>query len=274
MGDSGLFDEPGGGQLTTSGGTPIEPRLDSLADAAKQATQLAGKIRLGLTKVAEGAQTGDVANVQGQLGRLAESVNELSALINGISQYSSGFQFGAVQMKEYFEEVQSELSKRGVTVTKGAEPYWLVYPAWFKIESGSKGSLEVVLNGERIDSIRPTVVASTIADAVNGKFNAKQFKDLLFSVRDVIRRAGAPANSLALDDVYEVLNMGSGRRSARTAGFSKAAFYYAVHRLAESADSTPGPPLSFPSADYDAPIFFSRDGEGRKYMTVQFVSAR
>lgn len=274
MGDSGLFDEPVGHPLTASDGKSIEVRLDGLADAAKQATQLAGKLRLGLNQVAENAQTGNVANVQGRIERLADSVTELSSLIIGISKQTACLQASAVSMSDYIRDVQSELAKRRVTVMKGPEPYWLAYPAWFKIEASSKGALEVILNGERIESIRPSVVAETIAGAVNAKFNAKQFKELLLNVRDLIRRAGAPAAALSLDDIYEVLTMGSGSRSTRSEGFSKPDFYYSVHRLAESADSVPGAPLGFPPADYNAAIFFTKEGEGRKYMTVQFGGAR
>ena len=63
MGDSGLFDESVGRPGTATDGKPIEIRLDGLADAAKQATQLAGKLRLGLNEVTENAQTGNVANL-------------------------------------------------------------------------------------------------------------------------------------------------------------------------------------------------------------------
>ena len=274
MGDSGLFDVSVGRPGTASDGKPVEIRLDGLADAAKQATQLAGKLRLGLNQVAENAQTGNVANVQGRIERLVDSVAELSSLISGISERTAGLQASAVSVSDYVRDIESELAKRRVNVIKGPDPYWLAYPAWFKIEAGSKGSLEVILNGERIDSIRPSLVAEKIANTVNAKFNAKQFKELLVNVRDVIRRAGAPADALSLDDIYEVLTMGSGSRSTRSEGFSKPGFYYSVHRLAESAASIPGPPLSFPPADYNAAIFFNEEGEGRKYMTVQFGGAR
>lgn len=273
-GDSGLFDEPASRLPAPGEGKPIGVRLDGLAEAAKQATQLAGKLRLGLNQIAENAQTGNVAGVQGKVERLVEGVAELSSLITGISERSGGLRASAVSLTDYIGDVQSELAKRGVKVAKGPEPYWLTYPAWFKVEADSKGALEVILNGERVDSVRPTAVAAKIADAVNEKFNAKQFKELLVSVRDLIRRAGAPANALSLEDIYEVLTMGSGRRSTKNEGLSKAGFYYSVHRLAESSTSTPGPPLSFPPADYNAAIFFTREGEGRKYMTVQFGSPR
>lgn len=273
-GDSGLFDEPASRPPAPGDQKPVGVRLDGLAEVAKQAAQLAGKLRLGLNQVTETAQTGNVAGVPGKIERLVEGVAELSSLITVISEHAGGLRASAVSVTDFIGDVQSELAKRGVKVAKGPEPYWLAYPAWFQVEADSKGALAVIVNGERIDSIRPAAVAAKIADVINEKFNAKQFKELLVSVRDLIRRAGAPANALSLDDIYEILTMGSGRRSARSDGLSKADFYYSVHRLAESSASTPGPPLIFPPADYNAAIFFTREGEGRKYMTVQFGGAR
>lgn len=272
MGDSGLFDVPPGPAPSGTGGIPFEQRLDRLAASSKQATQLAGKIRVGLNQIAVKAQTGMVKGIQDRLDGLSENMAELSALITSISEHTALLQPQAPTIPDYVHELQAALSTHGVEVTKGPDPYWLVYPAWFQVERNAKGNLEVILNGRRIDSIRPAVVASEIANAVNEKFNAEQFKGLLISVRDLIRRAGATGTTLALDDVYAVLTMGGGRRTPRSGDLSRADFYYSVHRLAEAAESTPGPALSFPAANYNATIFFTKDGDSRKYLTVGFPS--
>lgn len=269
MEPSGLFDTPSVDPAAVSGGTSVEQRLDGLLEAAKQAGQLAGKLRTALSQVEENAKTGGIT-AQGRIDRVSESVAELSSLVGRVVSQAADFQSGGPSASDYMRELEPELVKRGVEVTKGPEPYWLVYPAWFQIGQDSKGSLEVTLNGDRLDFIRPSAVAAKIAEVVNDRFNAKQFREMLVSVRDVIRRAGAQGTTLGLDDVYEVLNMGSGRRSARSGDLSKAAFYYSVHRLAEGIGQTSGLSLRFPSANYKAAIFFTKEGESRKYLTVDF----
>ena len=269
---SGLFDAPSEPPSATKADTSsLEQRLDGFADAAKAATQLAGKLRLSLNRLAENARLGSVAVAEGQVGRLSESVAELSALLAGVTEQARELAPRTMSVSDYMGELEPELVRRGVKATKGPEPYWLAYPAWFKIERDVKGSLEIILNGERLDSIRPTAVATAIAAAVSEKFQAKQFTELLISIRDLFRRAGASGATLRLDDVFEVLATGPGRRSARGGEFSKAAFYYSVHRLAEEMDRTPRPAFSFPPANRTDAIFFTKDGDSRKYLTVDFA---
>lgn len=272
MEPSSLFEATSVNPPTVPDGTAVERRLDILGEAAKEAGQSAGKLRAALSQVEENAKTGGVIT-QGRIDRLSESVAELSSLVGRVVEQAAGFHSGDLSASDFMRELETELVKRGVKVTKGPEPYWLVYPAWFTIGRDSKGVLEVVLNGEKLDSIRPTVVATKIADAVSEKFNAKQFKELLVSVRDVIRRAGGNGGSLALEDVYEVLSLGTGRRSARGGELSKAAFYYSVHRLAEGVSSVPGPTLNFPPANRTDALFFTKDGDSRKYISVDFSGA-
>ena len=269
MEPSGLFGTPSVDPAAGSGGTSVEQRLDGLLEAAKQAGQLAGKLRTALSRVEENAKTGGII-AMGRIDRVSESVAELSSLVSQVASQAADLQSGGPSAFDYMSELGPELVKRGVKVTKGPEPYWLVYPAWFQIGHDSKGALEVTLNGDRLEFIRPSAVAAKIAEVVNEKFNAEQFRETLVSVRDVIRRAGAHGATLGLDDVYEVLNMGSGRRSARSGDLSKAAFYYSVHRLAEGIGQKSGLSLRFPPANYKAEIFFTKEGESRKYLTVDF----
>lgn len=273
MEDSGLFDTPTDRPARVSDGRTLEQRLDALADAAKEATQSAGKLRLALSRIAENALTGSIGSAQGRISKLSESMAELSSSVARISEESAGLNSAAFAESEFLRALESELTKKGIKPIEGPRPYWLVYPSWYKIEPDSKGSFQVVLNGERLESIRPTVVAFKIAEAVNEKFNAKQFKELLIGVRDLFRRAGANGATLMLDDVYEVLATSTGRRSSRAGDLSKSAFYYSVHRLAEGDGRLPGPALSFPPADRSEEIFFTIDRESRKYRTVDFTGA-
>jgi hypothetical protein len=269
--ESDLFGTPPSEPADTADGSTIEERLDGFAAAAKEATQLAGKLRLSLTRLADNAQTGGVATVEGQVAKLVESVKELSGRVDRLADQSRSLRVVSATASDYMGELRTELTKRGVTAVKGPEPYWLAHPAWFKLEEDGKGSVGIVLNGERLDSIRPTVVASKIADAVNEKFQVKHFADLLISVRDLLRRAGANNDTLRLDDIYEVLAMEPGRRGSRGREFSRESFYYSVHRVAEEMERTPRPTMSFPAANRSDMIFFTRDGESRKYLTIDFA---
>jgi len=239
---------------------------------AKEATQIAGKLRLGLNKLAENARLGSIASAHAQVSKLSDSMAELSSQFDRLGDQSSGFGGRNWAVLDYMRELEPELVKRGVRVTKGPEPYWLAYPAWFKLEHDAKGSLGITLNGEQLDSIRPTTVAARIAEVVSEKFQAKQFTELLMRVRDLLRRAGASGATLSLEDVCEVLAIEPSRRTARSKEFSKEAFYYSIHRLAEESEGSSRPAMRFPSANRSDAIFFRKDGESRKYLTVEFLS--
>jgi hypothetical protein len=274
--ESGLFNAPAEGLAKTTGdrsgipGVSVEKRLDDFAEAAKEATQLAGKLRLGLNRLSENARSGNVGTARGQLGKLSESLAALTANVEGLAEHVEGLRTGTPGVAAFVEELRAALIEKNIEVTKGPEPYWLAYPAWFTVEQDSKGLIAVTLNGERLDSARPTAVAAAIAAVVNEKFQWKPFAELLISVRQLLRRAGAAGASLRLDDVYEVFAMEPGRKSARSKELSRAAFYFAVHRLSEELARNPGPALRFPPSDRSEFIFFTKDRESRRYLTVEF----
>lgn len=272
MENAGLFETPSGRPPAYADGMPLEQQFDALADAAREAGQAVAKLRLALNQIGENAKEGSIASARSRIERLPSLEQELSALCRGIVERSSGLLSPDMSPSDYMKELEPQLAKRGVKVSQGSDPhYWLAYPCWFRVERDKKGSLEVVLNGEPLDSVRPSAVASKIEEAVNQRFNVKQFKETLVSVRDLMRRAGANGAVMALDDVFEVLTMGQGRRSPRGGELSKAAFYYSVHRLAEASDADPSLGLSFPPANRTDAIFFTKDGESRKYITVEFT---
>lgn len=271
--NAGLFDSPSGDLTEDADGMPLEQRLDALADVAKEAAQSVAKLRSALNQITENAQAGSIGSARSRIERLPAIEQELSALCRRIAEHSSVLLGSALSPSDYMKELEPHLATRGVKVSKGPEPYWLAYPCWFRIEHDSTGSLQVVLNGERLDSVRPSAVASKIEEAANEKFDAKQFKQLLVSVRDLMRRAGARGSVLTLDDIFGVLTIGPGRRSPRGGEFSRAAFYYSVHRLAEASDVDSSLGVSFPAANRTDTIFFTKDGESRKYITVEFTGA-
>lgn len=270
--DSGLFDAPIDRPLSADKRS-FEQRLDGFAEVAKEATQIAGKLRLGLNKLAENARLGSIASAHTQVSKLSDSMAELSSLVDRLAEQSLGFGGRGWAISDYMRELEPELVKRGIKVTKGPEPYWLAYPSWFKIEHDAKGSLGVTLNGERLDSIRPTTVAAKIAEVAGEKFQAKQFTELLMRVRDLLRRAGASGATLMLEDIYGVLAIEPGTRAARSRGFSRESFYYSVHRLADAVEGTAKPVMRFPRADRSDILFFTKDGESRRYLTVDFAGA-
>ena len=202
-------------------------------------------------------------------------IAELSSAVERLAEVeqSLGLRDAKATIGEFARELESELAKMGIAVTKGPDPYWLVYPAWFTVRANSKGSVEVVLNGDKLESLRPSEVAAKVAGVVNEKFQAKQFAGLLDTVRQLLRRAGADGSTLLLEDVYEVLALEAGKRSARRKDFTKADFFYSVHRLAEELDRAPTSVMEFPVANRSDHLFFTKDGEGRKYLTVKFVGA-
>lgn len=251
----------------------MEQRLDELAGIAKEATQLATKIRAGLNALAENALSGRTGTASGQLNRVSESIKELTEFVERLKVVESTA--SAIDSRDAGDKLAREvvelLNARGVTVTRGPEPYWLAYPTWFTVGRSSKGQLEVVLNGDKLDSVRPSVVADAVAAAVNEKFNVKQFAAALTKIRLVLRRAGGASNSIALDDIYEILSEdGSGKGSQR-GGLSKGAFLFSVHRLAEAMDQLSEPSLRFPPANRTDMVFFSKEGESRKYLSVDFL---
>lgn len=271
--ESVLFDASGDGPRSRADGEPVEARLDGFAQLAKESTQLAGKLRTNLNSLAESARVGGVASAQSQIKRIAAGVADLKAQIDRLAEdeRSLGLRGGGAHVSDLADEIQSALIKKGVNVAEGHKPYWLAYPAWFKVERTAKGVVEVVLNGDRLDTVRPSVVADIVAEAVTEKFDAKQFADLLLSVRQLLRRAGASGKTILLDDIYDVLALEPGRRVARRKEFSKGSFYYSVHRLAEEFDQLPQAIIDFPAANRSEYIFFSSRGEDRKYLTVDFT---
>jgi hypothetical protein len=270
--ESVLFDTSRNGSRSRADGQPVEGRLDGFAQRAKESTQLAGKLRTTLNSLAEGARLGGVANAESQITRLAACVDDLKARIDRLAEdeRSLGLRGGGARVSDLTDEIRSALTKKGVNVAEGPKPYWLAYPAWFKVEQTAKGVVEVVLNGDRLDTVRPSVVADRVAEAVTEKFDAKQFADLLLSVRQLFRRAGASGKAILLEDMYDVLALEPGRRVARRKEFSKGRFYYSVHRLAEEFDQLPQVIMDFPAANRSEYIFFNSRGEDRKYLTVDF----
>lgn len=244
---SGGVDESSSGPAEL-GLDPFEQRLDEFAATAKDATALAVKIRTALNTLAQNATAGGITAAPAQIARLSETLAGLSAAVDRLAEESAGLHGGHLDTAGYARELEAALVAKGVSVTRGPEPYWLVYPAWYKIERSSKGFIEVILNGDRLDSARPSAVAATIAEVVGDKFNSKQLVDLLKGVRDLLRRAGATGTSLRLDDVYDVLALEPGKRAVRRKDFSKGEFYYSVHRLAGEMDRMSNPPLDFPRA--------------------------
>ncbi|MDO3634454.1 hypothetical protein [Mycolicibacterium arseniciresistens] len=275
MDETGLFDAPSGGTPSATGGKTVEQRMDEFAELAKAASQSAMKIRTGLNTLAGNAQSGSVSAASAQLARTKEAVSTLAASVEQLIlvEESVSLRGSHGEESKFAGELQAALEKKGVAVTKGPEPYWLAYPAWFKIERTSKGSLEVILNGDKLDTTRPSAVADAVAEAVKEKFDAKQFSKLLIAVRDLLRRAGGANRSLNLDDVYDVLALQPGQRAARRKDFTKAAFYYSVHRLAEELEQTMNAPLRFPPANRPDMVFFSKEAESRKYLVVEFPTA-
>lgn len=275
MTESGLFAvsaEPSSASLP---GPTVEQRLNNLADLAKETTQLAGKVRTALDSITKGALTGNVGNAQAQIQKVSEAIADLSAKAEALreAENSLGLRGEHASITAYERELESELTKKGIAVSKGPHPYWLVYPAWFKVERNKKGSVEVILNGDKVDSLRPSEVAASVAEVVNERFQPKKFADLLVAVRQLLRRAGAANSTLALDDVYEVLALDGGLGAARKKDFTKADFYYSVHRLAEELERSSSPTLVFPGANRSESMFFTKDGECRKYLTVEFLGS-
>jgi hypothetical protein len=271
--ESGLFDTSGNGSPSHANGVSVEGRLDGFAELAKESTQLASKLRTNLNSLTESARSGGVAGAHSQITRLATGVADLKALTDRLAddERSLGLRGAGARASDLADEIQSALIKKGVNVAEGPKPYWLAYPAWFKVERTAKGFVEVVLNGDRLNTVRPSVVADRVVEALSEKFDAKQFADLLLSVRQLFRRAGASGRTLLLEDVYDVLALEPGRRVARRKEFSKGSFYYSVHRLAEEFDQLPAATMDFPTTNRSEYIFFNGRGEDRKYLTVDFT---
>lgn len=251
----------------------MEQRLDELAKLAKEATQLAVKIRTGLNSLAENALSGRIGNAAGQLDRTSDSITELADCVEQLRALEKAA--SAVDTRDAGEKIAREVIKlleaRGITVDRGPEPYWLAYPCWFTVERGPKGQPVVVLNGDKLDSVRPSVVADAVAAAVNDKkFNVKQFATMLTKVRLVLRRAGVSSNSIGLDDIFEILSEDGSGKGPQRGSLTKGEFYYSVHRLAEEMDRVAEPSLRFPPANRTDTVFFSKEGESRKYLSVEF----
>ncbi|WP_395307515.1 hypothetical protein V4U86_19120 [Mycobacterium sp. AMU20-3851] len=272
MQDSELFDATAA-HSADSDRSSLEQRLDELAVLAKEATQLATKVRTGLNSLAENALSGRTGTASGQLKRVSDSIRELTDRVERLSAVER--KASAVDIRDAGDKLAREvielLDARGITVTRGPEPYWLAYPSWFTVAQGSKGQLEVVLNGDKLDSVRPSVVADAVAGAVNEKFNVKQFAAVLTKIRQVLRRAGVTTSSIGLDDIYEILSEDGSGKGPQRGGLTKGEFYYSVHRLAEEMDRASAPSLRFPPANRTDMVFFSKESESRKYLSVEFL---
>ena len=272
MEESGLFGTAADRSCSEPPAVTVEQRLDHFAELGKNATQLAGKIRTSLNALTTNAQAGTVSSAAAQLVRISQSLAGLSETVERLteSEQSTGLRGSQGIEAAYVAELRAALVKKGIEVTRGPDPYWLAYPAWFKVERNSKGSIGVNLNGERLDSVRPIVIADMVADAVNEKFDAKQFSELLDKVWQLLRTAGSTSSSVGLDVIYDVLALEPGRRAAGRKDFSRAAFYYSVHRLAEELDQRTDSAKRFPPANRTDMMFFTKNGESRKYLAVDF----
>ncbi len=269
--ESVLFDTVDGEAKPHTDGVPIEALLDRFADLAKESTQLATKLRTSISTLADSARLGAVSTAQSRITGASGSLADLKILLDRLAadEATLGLRGERPRISDLTDEISSELAKRGVNVAEGPRPYLLAYPAWFKIQRGTKGVVEIVVNGDRLDTVRPSAVADRIAEIVNEKFEPTKFADLLISVRELLRRAGVAGKTVALENVYDVLTIEPGRRVARK-DFSRGSFYYSVHRLAERFDALPQAPMDFPPANRPDNIFFSRSGVDRKYLTVEF----
>jgi hypothetical protein len=269
-----LFDRDEVAPITR--GESVEERLDAFADVAKSSTQIATKIRTALNSLAESAKRGNLSSAQSQIQRACASVAELSSALAQLAEReeSLGLRGRGASVDSYVEELTAALTKRKVQVLRGPEPYWLAYPGWFKVDRNTKGGIDLVVNGDKVDALRPSIAADIIRDSVTEQFQPKQVDTQLREVRRLLRRMGAPAETVALDDIYEVLAMEPQKRAARRKDFSRAAFYYSVHRLAESLDGGGQSGMYFPPSNRSDVLFFTRDGESRKYLTVEFTDGR
>jgi hypothetical protein len=245
--------------------------MDAFAESAKACAALAGKARTTLNSISEGARSGRLSSTKGQLARAGHSLDELSAALAQLAQDEEtlGIAGPNASVSMYTRELTAALAKLGVTATPGPQPYWLVYPAWFKVELNARGAIQVVLNGDRLSTVRPSEAAETIRQTVTEVFQPEKFAALLREIRDLLSRTGAPVGSIALDNVYDILSVEPGGKSARRKELSRGNFYYSVHRLAEAIGENRGV-MQFPVANRADVIFFTRQGDSRKYLTVVF----
>jgi hypothetical protein len=244
-------------------------QLDKFAESSKSCMALATKARSALNTLTEDARLGKTSSTRNQVGRASRLVNELAIALAELADEEQTLRVSGSRsgIANYVSEVCAALASRGVEAVRGPEPYWLVYPASFKIEPSSNGGVEVVLNGRRLDTVRPTLVADEIKASVDDKFDAKKFREALEKIRLLLRRLGATTRSALLDDVYELYKANGGRR----AEFTKSDFYYAVHRLAETVEDRSDAQIYFPPSDRSENfLFFTRHGDGRRYLTIEF----
>jgi hypothetical protein len=267
--DSGLFEPAGVEPSAAESAGGVGRSLDAFSEAAKSATALATKLRTTLNALAENTKQGKVSSVKSQLGRASETVDELATALSTLAAEESalGTSGSRVRPAAYIDELVAALSQRGITARRGPEPYWLVYPAWFQVRRTDKDVLEVLLNGTKIDTVHPEYVADRIAACVGEKFDPKKFADGLQQTRTLLRRVGAHASSIALDDLYDVYQ---GKKASAAKEFTRADFHYSVHRLAEALEQQHAAALSFPPSNKSDILFFTQHGEGRKYLMVDF----
>lgn len=269
--EEGLFDEG----ITAISLTPqeltVESRIEHLLGMAKSSAQIAAKVRADLDSVADNAKEGRLAAIENLVERVSQGVQQiLESLPTLDSERRSLISTDDKVIRAYRSELVSALKQRGLTPAEGPYPYWLVYPAWFKVEQNSQGAIAVVLNGDVVDTVRPSRVADLIAQRVKDDFRAKDFAGLIRRVRDIIRHAGSPVGSMMLDDVFELMILQHGRKGVRKGDLTRADFYYMVHRLAELEVGESAQGMSFPPADRPGLQFFTRDGQPRKYLAVVF----
>ncbi|WP_431235133.1 hypothetical protein ACQ856_11810 [Mycolicibacterium psychrotolerans] len=272
VGEAGLFETSEAAPPPTSVGSSVEQRMDVLTDAARSSAHLAGNIRTMLNALGEGASRGSLSSASSQIKRAAESVSELSAALVQLRVLAEtiGVDGAGASVDRYTEELVAALAKRGIAVDARQAPYCLVYPAWFKVGPNKKGFIDVIVNGDPLDTLRPSIVADIIHSTVSEPFEPTQFADLLQQVRKLLQKTGAPGQSINLDVVYDLLALQpSAKKGPRRRAFTKAEFLYSVHRLAE-ADGPASSQLYFPPANRPDNLFFTRDGDNRRYLMVEF----
>jgi len=255
-------------------GLTVEARIDKLLELAKSSAQVAAKIRADLDAVVEHAKEGRIAPIGNLMGRVSQGSEQLSQSLTALAGERRCLTVGDDRaIRAYCNELVSALETRGVVVTEGTYPYWLVYPAWFKVEQDAKGEIAVYLNGDLVETIRPSRVAELIAQKVNEDFRAKDFAGLIRRIRDIMRHTGSSVDTMMLDDIFQLITLQPPRRGSRKGDLTNADFYYMVHRLAEQKDLESSIGMSFPPADRPGLQFFSNDGQPRKYLAVIFDGA-
>src|SRR5688500_17673126 len=111
MTESGLFAAPYRPSPAGLRGSTVEQRLDNLAELAKEATQLAGRVRTNLDSVAKGAAAGSVGNAEAQIRKISEAIAQLSVNAEALAEAegSLGLRGEQASLTEFERELESEL---------------------------------------------------------------------------------------------------------------------------------------------------------------------